>query len=142
MGSRKDLVAALRGAGRRVTPQRQVILEYLGGRTDHPSAGQIHRNLTGRVPSLSLATVYNTLATLTELGLVREIEFDGADNRYDTNLAPHVNLVCVRCGDIMDYQRELPVRPDEIRSATGFEVVTCRVEYRGLCATCSSARGE
>ena len=98
--TRDDIVAALRAAGRRITPQRMAIVEYLAGRSDHPSARQIHHDLEDRMPSVSVATVYNTLASLVELGLLREVEFESADNRYDTNLAPHINLVCTACGAI------------------------------------------
>jgi Fur family peroxide stress response transcriptional regulator len=130
------MIEAFRTAGRRMTPQRRAILSYLAGRTDHPSARKIYRALSRRVPSLSLATVYNTLAALVDLGLVREIDFEATDNRYDTNLAPHLNLVCVRCSSILDFAHELPVPPETIRAVLGFEVHGVRLEYRGLCAAC------
>ena len=135
-GSTDDLIAALRESGRRITAQRRAILEYLTRRTDHPSPRQIYRDLSPRVPSLSLATVYNTLKALVEMGLIREIDFEAADNRYDPNLAPHINLVCVRCGSITDFDHELPIAPEELRSKLGFETVDFRIEYRGLCAGC------
>ena len=140
-GSSDDLIAALRESGRRMTAQRRAIIEYLARRTDHPSPRQIYRDLTPRVPSLSLATVYNTLKALVEMGLIREIDFDGADNRYDPNLAPHINLVCARCGSIVDFDHEPPISTEELRSKLGFETVDYRIEYRGLCAGCR-ARAE
>ena len=134
--SREDMIEAFKRSGRRITPQRQAVIEYLAGRTDHPSVRQIYRHLSPRVSSLSLATVYNTLAALVDRGLVREIDFEAADNRYDTNLAPHVNLVCIRCGTITDVDHELPMPRETIRSEHGFEVVESRLEYRGYCAAC------
>ena len=80
--------------------------------------------------------VYNTLATLVNLGLIREMEFEATDNRYDTNLAPHMNLVCVLCGTIIDVDQRWPVSADTIRRSHGFEVVDLRVEGRGICAKC------
>jgi Fur family peroxide stress response transcriptional regulator len=137
--SPNQMIEAFRTTGRRMTPQRRAILSYLAGRTDHPSARKIYRTLSPREPSLSLATVYNTLAVLVDLGLVREIEFEAVDNRYDTNLAPHLNLVCVRCGSILDFEHGLPVSPDTIQAELGFEVVDVRLEYRGFCAACTAA---
>lgn len=84
--------------------------------------------------------VYNTLATLVDLELIREIEFEGTDNRYDTNLAPHMNLVCTACGAIIDVDQRLPVSPDMIRRSHGFEVVVLRIECRGICARCLAGR--
>jgi Fe2+ or Zn2+ uptake regulation protein len=130
------MVAALRGAGRRITHQRLAIVEDLSGRSDHPTARQIHDRLRGRVPRLSLSTVYNTLAALVELGLLREMEFEAVDNRYDTNLAPHVNLVCTLCGAIADVDHKPSVSAREIRDCIGFETTEMRIEYRGVCADC------
>ena len=52
-------------------------------------------------PTIGLATVYNTLRSMTERGLVRELPFNNA-TRFDVNLTPHANLVCTRCGAIED----------------------------------------
>ena len=93
---------------------------------------------------MSLATVYNTLATLVEAGVLAQIDFEATDNRYDTNVAPHLNLVCTACGSIRDVEHELPVDLEEVRREEGFEVSQVRIEYRGLCAACRPrpARGE
>lgn len=140
------MMAAFEASGRRITPQRRAILGYVAGRSDHPSARQIHRGLSSRLPRPSLATVYNTLTAMVGLGLVREVDFEATDNRYDTNLGPHINLVCVRCGSICDVDHDLPIPPEAIRSELGFEAVDFRIEYRGFCSRCrapaATNRGE
>jgi Fe2+ or Zn2+ uptake regulation protein len=128
--------AALREAGCRITRQRTAIIELLVGRTDHPSARQIHRALQGRAPGPSLATVYNTLGTLVGLGLIHEMEFGSHDNRYDPNTAPHINLVCTACGRIDDYDHGPPISPAQLERTLGFVTTGCRLDYRGLCAAC------
>jgi Fur family peroxide stress response transcriptional regulator len=128
--------AALRQAGCRITRQRNAIIGYLAGRTDHPSARQIFRDLEASEPGLSLATVYNTLGTLVEVGLVREMDFEAVDNRYDTNLTPHANLICSECRSIEDFDVGLPVAPELLRDAVGFEAIGFRIEYHGTCARC------
>jgi Fur family transcriptional regulator, peroxide stress response regulator len=133
-------MAAFEASGRRITPQQRAILGYVAGRSDHPSARQIHRGLSSRLPRPSLATVYNTLTAMVELGLVREVDFEATDNRYDTNLEPHINLVCGRCGSICDVDHDLPIPPEAIRSELGFEAVDFRIEYRGLCSRCRAPR--
>ena len=134
--TRDHMIETLRDAGYRLTRQRVTIINCLAGRDDHPSAREIYRGLPRSSPRTSLATVYNTLRTLVELGLIREMDFEAVDNRYDTNVGPHINLVCTMCGEITDFDHELPVSPEEIRGRLGFEAVDCRMEYRGVCAHC------
>lgn len=134
--NRKRLEAALSDAGHRLTAQRRAVIAYLAGRTDHPTARQVYQALRSADSTLSLATVYNTLNVLAELGAIRTLEFDSSDNRYDTNTDPHVNLVCSICGTIEDYDHPLPVRFDEILSRVGFHSTDARIEYRGICAAC------
>jgi len=129
---------ALRDAGCRITRQRIAIIGFLAERDDHPSAWQIFESLRDTESGISLATVYNTLATLVEMGLVREMDFEDTDNRYDTNLAPHINLVCTVCGAIADLHHPLPVSPEEIMQQRGFETADVRMEYRGVCGACRS----
>ena len=138
--TRDDMVGALRAAGCRITRQRVAIVEHLAGRSDHPSARQIHRDLRDRNSLVSVATVYNTLASLVDLGLVREVEFESDDNRYDTNLAPHINLVCTVCGGITDFEGEPPVSSRAILDRVGFDTVEVKMEYRGICSACSGPR--
>jgi Fur family peroxide stress response transcriptional regulator len=134
--TRAGIVAALRSAGRRITLQRMAILEHLAGRSDHPSARQIHNELEDLKVHVSLATVYNTLASLVELGLLKEVEFESVDNRYDTNLASHINLVCTSCGAIVDVDHEPPLSAREIQDRTGFDTSEIKIEYCGTCKSC------
>ena len=131
-----QMLDRLKKAGFRLTRQRVDIIEYLAARNDHPSVRQIHTALRGHKPAPSLATVYNTLSTLVDLGCIRQLEFEAEDNRFDTNLAPHINLVCTECGDIIDLDHRLPMSAAEIQRRLGFEVIDFRVEYRGTCAGC------
>lgn len=134
--SRDEMLEALKAAGCRVTRQRVAIIDRLAGRDDHPSVRQIRAEASAAAPGISLATVSNTVGTLAEMGLVREIDFEAADNRYDTNLAPHLNPVCTSCGAIFDLHHELPMRPEEVLQRSGFETLGVRMEYRETCAEC------
>jgi Fur family peroxide stress response transcriptional regulator len=128
----------LKDNGYRITKQRRAIVEYLACRTDHPSAQQIYRDLQPDYSFISLATVYNTVNTLVNLGLIKELDFEHSENRYDTNLNPHINLVCTSCGTITDYLLDLPVSYKTIQSKHGFTIEDYRMEYRGICRSCNS----
>jgi Fur family peroxide stress response transcriptional regulator len=134
--SSEEIAAAIHASGRRLTRQRQAIIEYLARRVDHPSARQVFTAVRAGDSRISLATIYNTLSTLVELGFIKEIEFEAEDNRYDTNVSPHINLVCSMCGSITDFDRKPPVSADEIRATFGFDTTGIRMEYHGMCASC------
>lgn len=134
--TKEEMEQALRAAGCRITRQRRVILDYLASTGSHPSAREVHREVKRRVPHVSLATVYNTLGTLVRRNLLRLIDFESRDNRYDRDTGPHINLICTACGGIEDYDRGYPVPLDEVRTDAGFEVRDARMEYYGECARC------
>lgn len=135
----RQMEDALRAGGGRITRQRRAILVFLAGRRDHPSVRQIYRALRRRESDLSRATVYNTVRRLVETGVLRAIGFEAGDNRFDTNLAPHLNLICTACGTIDDLEHELPVTPAEVERRLGFVATEYRVEVRGTCARCLGA---
>jgi len=132
----------MRERGLRVTRQRKAILEYLLETGEHPSARRIWETVRGRVPRVSLSTVYSTLSELKDSGIIREIEFDELENRYEGNLSPHINLICVRCGGITDYATAHVIDPEHVRQASRFRVFQSRFELYGVCESCSREKGD
>src|SRR5512133_552652 len=106
----KTMLEALKSAGYRLTPQRKAILRVLAESEEHPSAQMIYETLRREDASslgedaLSLATVYNTLEALTRLGVINVLGEVGSSDavRYDADTAPHINLACVVCHQIID----------------------------------------
>ena len=89
---------------------------------------------------ISLATVYNTLGILHRSKLIKVIEFEGKENRYDTNIAPHINLICTECGSISDLEEGCPNSPERVREELGFDVTDYRMEYYGVCVRCRARK--
>ena len=73
------------GYGLAVTHQRQVIWDTLLGMHGHPSPEEVYGKVRVRIPSISLATVYNCLETLTHSGLVKQVNLDRGPSRYCPN---------------------------------------------------------
>lgn len=134
--SKLEIINNLKKNGFRMTRHRLAIIDFIAERHDHPSVRFVYEKIRLKDPFISLATVYNTLNMLVKMNLLKEIDFEDADNRYDTNLAPHINLICIICGSINDYEYDLPVAPDIIREQKGFVVKESRMEYRGVCNNC------
>ena len=128
----------LKQSGLRLTPQRLAVCRALAGNTSHPTAQALFKQLRPNFPSLSLATVYNTLQTLADTNLIHELgeAGDGAIH-YDADPSPHVNLVCTRCHRIEDFP-DAPLAPvtRKVASNSGYELRGARVVYYGLCPKC------
>ncbi|HSM57011.1 MAG TPA: Fur family transcriptional regulator [Candidatus Sulfomarinibacteraceae bacterium] len=134
------LAERLRAAGLRLTPQRLAIYRTLAATDRHPTAQQLYEQLQDELPSLSQATVYNTLQALVERGLVHEIgdAGDGAVH-YDADLAPHLNLVCIRCHRIDDFHSDLVTQTDRaVAQESGYRLRGARLVYYGLCPACQA----
>ncbi len=138
------LVQALRQAGLRLTPQRLAICRYLSQSKDHPTAQDIYQVLKPEYPSLSLATVYNTLETLVALGAIHALGDAGDDaTHYDANIDPHINLVCIRCHTIVDLPTSTVAQLEhEAEEKSGFRILGTRVVYYGLCPECQQAESK
>ncbi len=130
------MIARLRETGLKLTSQRLAVITVLTGDKSHPSAIDIYRRAREQVPTISLSTVYHILSQLKKHRLVKEMEFDGMDNRYDADTRNHLNLVCTKCGRIEDLAAYLPVPVEVVREHTGFVTHDSRIEYYGLCSEC------
>jgi Fur family transcriptional regulator, peroxide stress response regulator len=96
------VVQTLKEKGMRVTPQRCAVYANLLGRDDHPTVEQLLRDLNQSFPISSQATVYSSLQSLRDAGLVREVLLDEGVSRYDANIKPHHHFRCRCCGIIKD----------------------------------------
>lgn len=134
---KNSIVQGLKEQGLKLTPQRRVIVDILTKDKSHPSASAIFQAARQIHPSISLSTVYATLALLKNCRLIRELEFDGMDNRYDMDTDNHINLICLRCGRIEDYTNPAPVLPEVVQQQTGFKVHDSRLEFYGVCSSCT-----
>ena len=128
---------ALRARGQRVTPQRLMIAAAVRDLDRHATAEQIFTDVAGRMPGVSLPTVYATLDLLEEIGLVRRVATEGGTAVYDPRTDQHHHLVCRRCGAIADVDGA--VDHAQLLSAArgaGFAPDEAQVVIRSGCASC------
>lgn len=131
-----ELIELMHKAGIRPSVQRIAILSSVFNTRRHPSAEDIFSELSPHYPSLSRTTVYNSLHALCECGLVRQLEIDGANMRYDMALQkPHSHFICRRCGRIFDM-----AMPEGLSASAGsyegFCVDCVDVYFKGICPDC------
>ena len=131
-----DETISLRGF--RFTKQRREVYDALMTRRDHPTAVDVFTRVKAKMPSISLATVYNCLETLTECGLVRHVNLDRAPSRYCPNLEDHGHFFCDSCGVVLDIPLKKNMRLEETLEVPANTVVSHHeVSLRGLCPSCA-----
>jgi Fur family peroxide stress response transcriptional regulator len=143
MGGRTDIMLRdLKQAGLRLTPQRIAIVRELADDGSHPTAQELFERLRPAFPTMSFATVYNTIDALAKLGLVGSLRL-GSAVRFDPNTSAHHHAICDACGKVID----LPATEEEppaavkrtVAQAADFAVRSEEKIYRGLCGRCRSS---
>lgn len=84
---------------------------------------------------MSFATVYNTIETLRQRGMLLELTIDPDKKRFDPNTKPHHHLICIKCGRITDIHKNYRLSVSSIESAD-FEIVGNHIEFYGICPRC------
>ena len=125
-----------RQVGLKLTPQRLAILNYLEGNKTHPSAEEIYKAVSKKFPTMSFATVYNTLEKLKEKGIVAELNVDPYKKRFDPDTRRHHHLICMNCRKIIDIHSKFKLHLQEIESE-GFKIIGNHIEFYGLCSKCN-----
>ncbi len=125
--------AYLRQKGIKASFQRVSIFDYLHNTTAHPSVSQIFSDLHPNIPSLSRATVYNTINLFVEKKIAIPVQVDGVEARYDLAEPQHAHFHCATCGTIYDIPVEMGHAP---KSLEGFEIHEAQLHYKGLCPSC------
>jgi Fur family ferric uptake transcriptional regulator/Fur family peroxide stress response transcriptional regulator len=104
---------------------------------NHLTASRIYAAARRRLPSISYATVYNSLKYLKAAGLINEINFGNGASRYDRETERHDHALCTSCGKLVDF--DLTVTEGLVRQAarrTRFKPETIHLTLRGLCPDC------
>jgi len=137
MDADQQLIAALRATGRRVTMPRLLVHRYLRGGNRHVTAEQVYGALAAEVPSLSAATVYDTLDLLDELGLIRRVSTPRGATTYDSRTEAHHHMICRSCGSVEDIDAEVDATAARRSAeAAGFSVGFAQLTVSGICSAC------
>ncbi len=135
----EQIIKKYKGKGFKLTPQRLAILKFLEGNTNHPTAEDIYVEIKKKYPTVSFATVYNTIEALRERGEILEITIDPERKHFDPNPTPHHHIMCSKCkklGDIfVDYSEALSLGlPENITRE--YTVTGNHVDFYGICKNC------
>jgi len=124
----------LRKHGMKATPQRLAIARLLLAKPTHTTAQQLCEQLKPDFPSISQNTVYLTLASFEESGLLRRLCADGK-TIFDSNITPHHHGLCRTCGVIEDIpETKKTVHPEALQQ---WHIEHNNLTWTGLCPACS-----
>jgi Fur family peroxide stress response transcriptional regulator len=136
-GSMGHYASAMVQGGLRLTPQRRQVYEVLMDKRDHPTATEVFLRAQKRMPTISLATVYNCLETMVGSGLVKAVHVDREPTRFCANLKEHGHFHCTECGHISDVEFA-QTRDRGWALPSGYLVTQHDLTLRGVCADCST----
>ena len=135
--TKESIIARMKEKGLKITPQRLAIIQVLIERGNlHPGTRLIYEEAKKMRRSLSLSTTYATLNEFSRYGIIKTLEFDKMENRYELNITEHINLICKGCKKIMDFKLPFKIDTNEVARKSGFRVTDRRFEYYGCCEEC------
>lgn len=129
---------ACRIAGLKVTHQRTEIYRQLVTLPDHPSAETLYKRLVPTLPTISLDTVYRTLTTLEQHGLVARIQTAESQARFEAVFTPHHHLICSHCKQVVDFtwpEVDAIALPEDV--ALWGRINSKTIVMYGICSTCT-----
>lgn len=120
-----------------LTRQRQAVLGVVRNTGSHLTANEVFAHAKALLPTISFATVYNSLRYLKDAGLIAEISFGNGASRYDAMTDRHDHALCTNCGALVDIEMELPSELLE-RAAeySRFEPESLEFTLKGKCPDC------
>jgi Fur family ferric uptake transcriptional regulator len=139
-----EAAQALRESGRRLTPQRLLILSTLRHSSTHMSAAEILWRVKESYPFVDASTVYRTLTVLKEMRLVTELHVGGAETVYEwLSEDRHHHLICHGCREVRPLADEyLAALGAEILDDYGFRADIDHFAIFGLCDACRNSEGD
>lgn len=121
----------------RLTRQREVVLSVIRASCEHLTASEVFANAKAKLPSISFATVYNSLRFLKDAGHIAEINFGNGASRFDGMTTRHDHAICTKCGKLVDIEMEHPADlVDRAAEMSSFKPEYIEFTLRGICPEC------
>lgn len=126
----RTLTDRIRERGLRITGPRRAILRVLDESHDHPDVEELHRRVSAIEPGINIATVYRTMNTLAEHGLIERHSFSDGRARYETvSKEHHDHFINVETGEVIEFRSdEIERLQEELARRYGFDIVSHRLD--------------
>ena len=127
---------------KKYSKQRELILQSLRNRKDHPTAEMLYTDLKTQMPEIGIATVYRNLSDLCEIGEIIKLKSQLGPDRFDGNKEEHIHFECNECHEIEDIlinEGQTKKIDNEIKRLSkniGAECESANIWLSGLCKKC------
>lgn len=120
-----------------LTKQRGVVFQVISDADTHLTANEVFVNAKQLLPTISFATVYNSLRFLKDAGHIAEIRFGNGASRFDRMTSRHDHAICTQCGKLVDIEMEHPPElVDLAAKSSNFKPQSLEFTLRGVCPDC------
>lgn len=131
------LKEACKEKGMRVTEQRIVIFKEVAKSCEHPDAETVFAAVRKQLPNISLDTVYRTLTSLEELGMIFRVDNQLPKARFDADKTPHHHFLCIKCNEVYDIFLDKNEKIDAPKHTSDYgEIKDLNLQIRGICKKC------
>lgn len=121
-----------------LTKQREVVLQVIRHAEHHLTANEVFDEAKRLLPTISFATVYNSLRYLKDAGHIAEVSFGNGASRFDRKTDRHDHAICTKCGKLIDMELKLPAELVEMAARfSRFKLESIELTLRGLCPECN-----
>lgn len=118
--------------GFKLTDQRWAVLKEVALSRDHPDADLVYKRVKNVDKNISLATVYRTLALLSELDIIKAHDFGDGRTRYEALQDHHHHLIDVDTGEVHEFSnQELEAMKKSIAQTLGYDMIECDLKLFG-----------
>lgn len=128
---------------KRNTIQKQLVLDAVAQLADHPTADEVYAHIAQKHPTVSKATVYRNLSSLSEDGVLRHVRMPEGADRFDHTLTPHFHIECICCGALcdvcLDENKEISRKVEQM---TCYCDVQYDIVFTGVCPACQKHETE
>jgi len=126
----------LRDYNLKATPQRLAIIEVVC-EYGHINIDTLYGEIKKKFNSISLATIYKNINSMTENGLLLEVKLPNAKSVYEMTKERHAHLKCDECGEVEDIAIDTESKFEEVSKEHNFKLKTADVVLSGTCANCA-----
>jgi len=123
------------------TPQRIAVFKVIEDSKTHLSIEKIHNEVKNFLPNVGLATVYRTLDSLIDLGLIEKVHLEDGCHSFTSTLSGHRHaLVCKVCDQVVEYEDcPLEAIKEQVSRKTGFKIDNHYLQLFGTCSECQTS---
>ena len=119
-----------------MTKYRELILTIIKSSPGHLTAEEVYEAAHCQNPKIVMATVYNSLAWLSDNGFIKKLNLKNGVVNYDKSTKPHEHCVCAGCGRIFDFK--LPDLQEQLKSCLETDILDYELTVSILCEECKN----